>query len=404
MDVKPPAINKPSKTTEPTFKTPGQISAADNMTVISPLENNSLEDGAKGNKKMPKKKRKFWPPSKFGWIVIVLAVILIGSLIYAYTQTKKVKPSSTVIKIHKPAAPAVVYSSLSGLPVSPATNKLPITAVMVENNIAARPQSGLGSAGVVFEALAEGGITRFVALYQSDDSTSIGPVRSARPYYISWILGFDADYAHVGGSPEALSDITQWNVKNMDEFANGSSFERISSRQAPHNVYTSTAQLSQLETSKGYTSSTFTSWKRKTASPLKKPTASTINLTMSGPDYNDSYTYNPATNDYSRVNGGAPQIDANNNQQIKVPVVIAIVVPESNGPLDSSNAYYSEYQTIGSGSAYIFQDGGVTLGQWTKTSNTDNIQFTTTTGKTIPLNPGEVWITAVTQSSAVSYQ
>jgi len=137
---------------------------------------------------------------------------------------------------------------------------------------------------------------------------------------------------------------------------------------------------------------------------LKVPTASTINLTLASADYNDSYTYNPTTNDYSRFNGGAPQIDANTNQQIKVPVVISIVVPESNGPLDSSNAYYSEYQTIGSGAAYIFQDGGVTVGQWTKTSNTSQIQFTTTGGQPIALNPGEAWITAVKTASAVTYK
>jgi len=385
------------------FKTPEQVSAADNQTVISPLLNNPTEQGVESKDKMPKKKRKFWPPSKFGWIVIVLVLILIGVCIYAYTLIDKPKPKPVVITVHK-AVITTVPSTLTGLPVSPATNQLPITAVMVENIVAARPQSGLSSAGVVFEALAEGGITRFVALFQSNDSTSIGPVRSARPYYISWILGFDAAYAHVGGSAEALSDITAWNVKNMDEFANASAFDRVSSKVAPHNVYTSTAQLNKLETAKGYTTSHFTSWKRKTAAPLKVPTASTINLSMSSSDYNDSYTYNPTTNDYSRFNGGAPQIDANTNQQIKVPDVVAIVVQESRGPLDATNAYYSEYQTVGSGVADIFQDGGVTVGQWTKTSNTSQIQFTETNGQAIALNPGEAWITAVTSASAVTYK
>lgn len=386
------------------FKTPEQVSAADNQSVISPLNNIALEQEARESNEMAKKKkRKFWPPSKFGWVVIVLVILLIGSGIYAYAQTRKPKASSTTIIVHK-VVPTTVASTLTGLPVSPATNKLPITAVMVENNVSARPQSGLGSAGVVFEALAEGGITRFVALYQSNDSTAIGPVRSARPYFISWMLGFDADYAHVGGSAQALSDISEWNVKDMDEFTYGSYYQRISSRQAPHNVYTSTAELNKLEVSKGYTSSTFSSWPRKTPSPEKTPTASTINLTMSGPEYNDSYTYNPSTNNYSRYNGGAAQIDANTNQIIKVPVVIAMVVQESNGPIDASNAYYSEYQTVGSGTAYIFQDGGVTVGQWTKSSNNSQIQFSTATGQTIALNPGEAWITAVTSASAVSYK
>ena len=399
MDIKP----KVNTEEQQPFKTPEQVSAVDNQTVISPIVNNSpgevMVDG-----KRAKNKRKFWPPSKVGWIVIGLVVIVIVVGIYFLTKPSTQKPKVAVVTVHKVVVPTTVPSTLTGLPVPPATNQLPITAVMVENNVAARPQSGLGSAGVVFEALAEGGITRFVAIFQSNDSTSIGPVRSARPYYISWILGFDAAYAHVGGSPEALSDISQLKVKNIDQFANSAAFQRVSSKEAPHNVYTSTAQLNKVEVAKGYTSSHFTSWKRKAASPLKVPTASTINLTLASADYNDSYTYNPTTNDYSRFNGGAPQIDANTNQQIKVPVVISIVVPESNGPLDSSNAYYSEYQTIGSGAAYIFQDGGVTVGQWTKTSNTSQIQFTTTGGQPIALNPGEAWITAVKTASAVTYK
>ena len=232
-----------------------------------------------------------------------------------------------------PVKPTTVASSLTGLQVSPAINALPITAVMVENSTEARPQSGLGEAGVVFEALAEGGITRFVALYQSNAATSIGPVRSARPYFISWILGFDAAYAHVGGSPEALSDITAWGVHDMNQFYNASYFQRITTRESPHNVYTTAAELSQLEQSKGYTS-TFTSWTRKLAKPLKTPTATTISVKMSSTDYNVSYTYNAATNSYNRDDGGAPQIDANTNTQISPPVVIAMVVPESNGPLD----------------------------------------------------------------------
>lgn len=403
MDIKPQKQTTPRQPEE-SFKTPEQISAQDS-SATSPTSNNPIVNG-KEVKGTAKKKLKLWPPTKFGWVVIVLIVLLLGSLIYAYTNVHKTKPTSSVITVNKaiPAAPATVASTLTGIQVDPSINKLPVTAVMVENEIAARPQSGLGSAGVVFEALAEGGITRFVALYQSNDSTSIGPVRSARPYYISWILGFDADYAHVGGSAQALSDITQWNVKDMNEFYNAAYYQRISSRAAPHNVYTNTAELSKLEAIKGYTSSTFTSWPRKSPAPLKTPTASTINFTMSSSDYNDSYTYNPTTNDYSRFNGGTPQIDANTNQQIKVPVVIAIVVQESNGPLDASNAYYSEYQTIGSGTAYVFQDGGVTVGQWSKSSNTTQIQFTSSSSKPIALNPGETWITAVTSTAAVSYK
>lgn len=125
---------------------------------------------------------------------------------------------------------------------------------------------------------------------------------------------------------------------------------------------------------------------------------------MASSDYNPSYTYNPKANTYERDNGGSPDIDADTNQQISVPVVVAMVIDESNGPLDGIGAYYSEYQTIGSGTAYIFQDGGVTIGQWTKSSNTSQILFTDSSNQPLPLDPGEVWITAVTSDTDVTYQ
>src|SRR5262249_15833287 len=151
------------------------------------------------------------------------------------------KPKKVIAQ--KVTAPAVTLSTLSGLPVDPAVNQRPVTGVMIENSVQARPQSGLNQAGVVFEAIAEGGITRFLALYQDTTPDNVGPIRSARPYYEQWALGFDAGYAHVGGSPEALNDIKAWGVRDLDQFYNSGSYHRISSREAPHNVYTGITTL-----------------------------------------------------------------------------------------------------------------------------------------------------------------
>jgi len=274
---------------------------------------------------------------------------------------------------------------------------------MVENSDEARPQSGLNQAGVVFEALAEGGITRFLALYQDQAPSSIGPIRSVRPYYLQWALGFDASVAHVGGSPDALGDIQTWGVKDLDQFYNGSSYHRISSREAPHNVYTSIADLNQLEENKGDTSASYSGFPRKTASPSKTPTATSVNLALSSADYNVNYSYDSATNSYNRSEGGSPQVDANNGKQLSPTVVIAIVVPESQGALDASGAYYSDYNVIGSGTAYVFQDGLETTGQWSKSGNSNQITFSDSSGQTIKLNPGQTWITAITSSSGISY-
>jgi hypothetical protein len=413
IQVKPPSkpddfeSNENIVKSNTTFQTPEEIAAKDTETTAAPILGKTAYYSNQEEPNM--KKRKFpikWPLTKKQLLAVALIVVLLlGTGGYlGYKQLHKIKKIAAVKTVYNiPPKPITVPSDLTGLPVNPSVNKLPVTAVMIENSLDARPQSGLSQAGVVFEAVAEGGVTRFMAVYQDTAPTDVGPIRSARPYYVAWALGFDASYAHVGGSPDGLADISAWGVHDLNEFYNGSSYHRIASRAAPHNVYTGIPTLNQLEATKGYTSSTYTSWPRTVAAPLKVPTASTINLSLSGPDYNPTFTYDASTNSYNRSQTGSPMIDAYNNTQVSPKVVIAAVIPETSGALDSSGAYYSNYSFVGSGQADIFQNGGVTVGQWTKSSNTSQIMFTTTNSKPLPLVPGQVWITAVTTASSISY-
>lgn len=337
-----------------------------------------------------------------GSVVVVLVAIGIF-LALRPSHPKITKPVAVNKIVVKPVA-LVTLSKLTGLPVSgPSINELPVTGVMVENSDGARPQSGLSQAGIVFEALAEGGITRFLALYQDDQSSSIGPVRSARPYFIDWLLPFDAAYAHVGGSPTALSDIQSLSVKDLNEFYNGNAYTRVSSRAAPHNVYTSTAALTSLEQTKHWTSS-FTGFPRKADSPIPTPNASSIDFNISYSDMEVHYQYSSTNNSYERSEAGTPMIDADTSQQLDPKVVIGIVVPWTNGELDATGAYYVDYSDIGSGAAYIFQDGSVTIGTWQKTSQTSQMTFTNTDGSTIKLNAGQTWITVLGHATDISYK
>lgn len=354
-------------------------------------------------KRSKKRHRLHLPKTRKGWALLVVLLLVLVGLIFFIADGHKHKTTIADLRAKTVPKSDLVASTLSGLPVSPSVNKIPVTGVMVENETAARPQSGLSQAGVVFEAVAEGGITRFLALYQDTAPANVGPIRSARPYYVAWDMGFDGSYAHVGGSPDALSDITAWGTKDLNQFYNGSSYHRISTRPAPHNVYTSIADLNQLEDKKGFTSVNFTGFPRKPASPAKKPTATNIALNLSYSAYNASYVYDSKTNSYDRSEDGTPMIDANNNQQISPKVVIAIVVPETQGALDASGAYYSDYNVIGSGAAYVFQDGIVYTGQWSKSSNSSQIKFTDSSGQAIKLDPGQTWITALTSSSQLTY-
>lgn len=342
---------------------------------------------------------------------VIAAVIGLGGGggCFVLLQSYHPKVIPAVLPSHKytPPQPTTVASALSGLPVDPNVNKRPVTAVMIENSLDARPQSGLDQANVVFEALAEGGVTRFMALFQDTQPDYIGPVRSARPYYIQWLLGFDAAYAHVGGSPDALSDINAWHVKDLNQFYNSSAYQRISSRYAPHNVYTSIAQLNQIETNKGFTSSSFTGFARKKEAPSKTPNATSIDLTFSGFYYNAHFDYNASTNSYDRSEAGAKHMELHKDGsrvQVSPKAVVAMVTPLSQGALDSSGAYYSNYNPIGSGPIIVFQDGVAQTGTWNKSSNNSQIVFMDASGQPLKLNPGQTWISAVSTASNVTYK
>lgn len=382
------------------FQTPDQIAEQDDSKDIfeTAQDNTESEDS---HKKEPFYKRiKF---NKREWIISAL-VVIIGGFIVGYvlvhTGSKPVATATPVKKVVKkePPKPTTVPATLTGLQVDPSVNARPVTGIMIENSLDARPQSGLSEAGVVFEAIAEGGITRFLALYQDTAPADIGPVRSARPYYIQWALGFDASYAHVGGSPQALADIKAWGVKDLDQFYNAGAYRRISTRYAPHNVYTTMANLNQLEAAKGFSTSTYTGFARKKAAPLKTPTASKININLSGSLYNVHYDFNAVSNSYNRSEGGAPHIDVNGNKQISPNVVVVMVVPYGI----AADGHHSEYQTVGSGQVFIFQDGGTASGIWTKKSEKEQITFSDSNGKQIMLNPGQTWLTAVGDASKVT--
>jgi hypothetical protein len=395
----------PAKTA---FQTPDEVAAAEVEADLPKIDLSDEKPEAPSDggfrHKLAQKLHFKWPFDTREYLigaVVVVGCSVVVALVVTHIAGKPVV-SATQTTHHKklPPKPTTVASNLTGLQVDPSVNQRPVTGVMIENSLDARPQSGLSDAGVVFEAIAEGGITRFLALFQDTAPDNIGPIRSARPYYVQWAMGFDAGYAHVGGSPEALGDIKSWGVKDLDQFANGGSYHRISDRAAPHNVYTAISTLNQLETSKGYGASTYTGFVRvKKAIPAKAPTAKTIDLAISGALYNVHYDYNVATNSYNRSEGGAAHVDANGNKQISPNVVIAMIM--SYG-LEADD-HHSQYGVIGSGQAFIFQNGTVTVGTWTKPSEKEQITFADGNGKPLALNPGQTWLTAMSAANQVSY-
>lgn len=338
--------------------------------------------------------------------LIVLA-LLSGTLGLYSAAHKKQQPQKPIMAAITqklppiPPPPPKPRSPLSGMEVdNDSIAKRQVTAIMIENSPAARPQSGIKTAGVVFEAIAEGGITRFLTLFQESRPGLIGPVRSLRPYYIDWLAPFDAAVAHVGGSYNALNEIRSGLYKDIDQFFNGNSYWRAGDRYAPHNVYTNFDKLDDLNKSKGYTASNFTGFARKAAAPVAVSDASKIDIDISSADFAAHYDYDKPTNSYPRSEGGQVHNDREGGQ-LTPKVVVVIKVPMHTGFEDG---YREQMDTFGSGPAYVFQDGTVTQGTWDKPNRTTQMSFKDGGGKVVTFNPGQTWITAIPTEKNVTWQ
>lgn len=385
---------------EAPFKTPEQAATADEDApdlAVTPADKPVVAHHRKRR----------WPFTRRQTAIAGATIVLLltcGLTSYALTRPNvKGGTYQSIRGNYVPPKPTTVASKLTGLQVDPSVNQRPVTGVMIENSLDARPQSGLDQAGVVFEAIAEGGITRFLALYQDTQPDYLGPVRSVRPYFLQWCMGLDCSLAHVGGSPEGLQDVKNWGSKDLDQFYNAGAYHRISSRYAPHNMYTSMSQLNQLESAKGFGASNYEGFTRKKDAPSKAPNATSIDLDISGYYYNDHYDYDAATNSYKRSEGGKAHMSLHKDGsqvQITPKVVVAMVMQYG---LEADD-HHSQYNVVGSGSAYIFQDGTVTQGTWSKADTKAPLKLTDASGNPIALNAGQTWLTAMSAASEITYK
>lgn len=387
------------------------VAAKTRLKSQAPLRpDETLAIDSKGNVAEPARLRHphfFWRMTKKNRIIFASSTAVIFGLILSaffifFPHKDPVQPAPTIQVKAEPPKPTTVASPLSGVQVAPELAQRPVTAIMVENSIDARPQSGLHEAGVVFEAIAEGGITRFMALYQDTQPAYVGPVRSLRPYYIDFAAPFQASIAHVGGSPEALAQIRGGGFRDIDQFFNAGAYWRAGNRPAPHNVYTSFQRLDELNRAKGYTSSPFTPWVRKEDQKLAAPTAAKININISSALYNSAYEYDGAQNAYLRLEGGRPHISTASAEdatghRLAPKVVIALEMPYS------LNGKYSVYGVNGSGAMFVFQDGGVAQGTWSKADRASPFVFKDAAGNPLAINAGQTWVTLVRSASMVTF-
>ena len=307
-------------------------------------------------------------------------------------------------------------------------------AVMIENHEEARPQSGLSRADVVYETVAEGGISRFMGIFYcgaAAKSLSLAPVRSARTYFLPWVLEYDALYNHVGGAgrcedptvderAKALCQIDTYKIKDMDQF--GISFptcyrnyDRLDHEVATeHTMVCATDKLYTLAATRGWTNidakniswdKNFVSWKfkdeAKEADRGDAPQISFVAWKGYEKSYGVRYEYDKLVNGYKLFNGGIAHMDLETKEQLTAKS-IAIIFAKETGPVDEHA--HLLYTNIGSGEGLFFQDGKSTKIVWKKATKNDRTKFfDAATNKEIEINKGQLWIEMLPIGTPVTY-
>ncbi|MEI8143587.1 MAG: DUF3048 domain-containing protein [Candidatus Berkelbacteria bacterium] len=337
-------------------------------------------------------------------IVLIIIIFVVGILVLRSNDRNKTANSKTATQSASSSVssqPETTAGLLTGLPLTDANyaNRHPL-AVMIENHPDARPQAGLVKADIVYEAIVEGGITRFMAVYSSQDADKIGPVRSARQFYVDWAQGYNAYYAHVGGHITALNEIKSDNVSDLNQFAYPAAFWRDYSQNVAteHTMFASVPKLYTQASQNGYSSdNTFSVYKFKDETTetekLNIPETQTVTIPYGSKTYEAKFVYDKVTNSYKRFLNGAPHTDRVDKSQITVKNVIVMTV--NRAPLTGVDKDTWTMTTVGSGKAKIFFDGQMIDGTWTKTSKKSREIFYDQNNQEIKFDRGNFWISVV---------
>ena len=385
-------------------------------------------------------------------LIIISIVVYLVAATGAYLGTSAIASSSTDKTARKetleptiPAEPQTEECPLNGAMYGKSAKakwetRRPL-AVVIENHKEARPQSGISSADVVYEAVAEGGVTRTMSIFYCQDAKTVGPVRSARVHFINLLRewGNNPLYAHVGGAncdettgsgcgngapADALGYLRDigWNFYNdLNQFSIPypyfyRDYDRLPDVATEHTMYSSTAKLWEyaaknrkltnvdeegLPWDKGWTPWTFVDEAKMGARGKESPIAYDFYDTNVA-EYGVRWEYDATNNVYKRLNGGKAHLDFNTGKQLVAKNVIVIEAKESSANDDYPGGHVV-YRLTGTGPMYAFQNGGVIQGTWEKEELDSKMQFRDTSGKEIPIVRGTVWISMIPEGNDVSY-
>ncbi len=314
-------------------------------------------------------------------------------------------PAATPTSAPTPVpTPAIVPAPLTGRPVTADVASRRVLTVMVDDHPAARPQAGFNAASVVWHAPAEAGIPRYMLMFQDEDPVLVGPVRSARQYFIAWAAEWRPVFAHVGGSPQAMQTLRESGqgqlVYDADEMRWGGEYLwRTADRPRPHNVYTDGSHLRDLAGVLGATDDlpvgSAAGWRfGPEVPPESRPVGGSIHVPY--PENVVNYRYDRATDRYIRsVEGASPQVDAADGRRVAPANVVVLSV--AFRPLDDGHPEKGrlEADVIGEGTALIASHGETRTGTWRKASIGAPLQLLDEDGAPATLAVGQTFIQVV---------
>lgn len=415
--------------------------------IVNNEELRAAFEGTPVKEKPVEKKREKKPSSnKKQKAALIIGIICllggIGMFVYAFLGVSKKTEALSYPEIPSKSSEEDIYSNLTG---EKLTDKALVTApaycIQTPNGTdGARPQAGLNEAGVIFEAIAEAGITRFAAIYQNPSSAVIGPIRSLRMYYLEWDTPFDCTIVHAGGADDALRAVSSGGYKDLTENYTYM-YRGTAGARRWNNLFTTASLLRTYSSDSGNASSDIKGFARMTPAESEKarvdktvdevlditapadgdtstmsPVVSTVKMNFGGlPNFNLVYEYDSESNTYLRSyqSGLAHEVYAcpsedlgNKNPedvcsltQMSPSVVIAMFVSERK----AADNYHESIDAVGSGKAFIFQNGMAITGKWSKPTRNDQIEFTDEDGNAVKLAPGQTIVSAVPDYGSVDF-
>lgn len=332
-------------------------------------------------------------------VIFGIAVVFLElAWIFAHRTPKPVQAQNPVMSVASTSS-TIYLSQLDGTAVSSSAEITPtVVGVMIDNHPDARPQAGLARARIVYEAPVEGGLTRYFAIFNTKDAVAkVGPVRSARPYFLDWISEYgNSSYWHCGGSPDALTLIKQYGIWDVNQFSFDPYFWRDTDKVAPHNLFTNNDNWQKLIAGTTHTDQSWNGWQFSNDFPNSTSTpAAKIQINI-GTNYTVGWTYENASGKYFRMIGNNSATDESGTAISASTVLIQEVytdVIDNDGRL--------EVTTIGSGKARLLRDGKMIRGTWKKIDRTSRTRFYDDRGNELPLKPGTIWIEVVPQNTAM---